>query len=132
MLQPEIDAHEEQEALLEVASGFTYPERGALLNKLAGEGEGNELRSRKVLYRRAVLSLQEKGLVEFFSATENYFLNTLLNVRGDAPKQYVKPTKLGQGLAEELAEQNVRLAKTTASPTQALSRLGDKSSLRDP
>ena len=100
MPEQEIADFREEEVLLEVASTFASRERNKLLEILSS-GSGNHLRAQKILYQRAIRSLETKGLVRFSSDA------VLGLVVDSATKWYVAATDEGRKVAEEMAERRL-------------------------
>jgi hypothetical protein len=99
MPEQEIADFREEEVLLEVASTFASRERNKLLEILSS-GSGNHLRAQKILYQRAIRSLETKGLVQFSS-------DAVLGLVDSATKWYVAATNEGRRVAEEMAERRL-------------------------
>lgn len=112
MPEQEIADFREEEVLLEVASTFASRERNKLLEILSS-GSGNHLRAQKILYQRAIRSLEKKGLVQFSRDTGIFSL-------GESPtKWYVAATDEGREVAEEMAERRLAPADDDAGEARA-------------
>ncbi len=113
MPEQEIADFREEEVLLEVASTFASRERNKLLEILSS-GSGNHLRAQKILYQRAIRSLEEKGFVRF--STDTGIFSSL----GESPRKwYVAATDEGRRVAEEMAERRLAPADDDAGEVRA-------------
>ena len=101
--KPDINQYE-RDVLLEVASTFKNWEQDALLATLAEEDDvaGTLKRARKVVYKKAVMSLIDKGLLKFWKEDRGP-LDILLSQNRNL-REYAALTDQGRVLAEELAE----------------------------
>ena len=105
MPEHEIDDRE-KDVLLEVGAMFASRERNNLLEILSS-GSGNYLRAQKVLYQRAIRSLEKKGLVQF--SNDRKPLTGLFGpqVAPSPTKWYVTVTDEGRNVAEKIADQEL-------------------------
>ena len=114
MPEHEIADSREEAVLLEVASTFASRERNKLLEILSS-GSGNHLRAQKILYQRAIRSLEEKGLVRFSSDT----IGAVLGLGTSPTKWYVAMTDEGRRIAEEIAERRLAPPDDDAAEVRA-------------
>ena len=108
MSEHEIADYREEEALLEVASTFASRERNKLLEILSS-GSGNDMRAQKILYQRAIRSLEDKGLVRFSPGS----------ILSPETKWYVAVTDEGRRVAEEIAERSLAPPDDDAAEARA-------------